>query len=489
MSRWYFVFFVFCFVCCVLFFFSSRRRHTRYISVTGVQTCALPIYVNKKVPYDLKYRLRTKGGAFRWFSARGQATWDQSGNPVGMAGSLRDITQQKQLEDHLRQSQKLEAVGTLAAGVAHDFNNILMAILGYTQLSLATTPANSKIRRYLEEILAGSERAKHLVQQILMFTRQTEPERKPSPLQPILQESLGLLRASLPSNIDIQSQFNTENTVILGDTTQLHQVMMNLGTNAGYAMRDTGGVLTIHSEEIQPNDEFLATHPELGPAPYVRLMIRVTGIGIAPHIITRIFDPFFTTKGVGEGTGMGLAAVHGIVTSHGGLVEVASQPGEGTMFSIYLPLLPNHLPCELPQDQEAHAPRGQGEILFVDDEEPLARLGKELLESLGYRATVRTDPEEAVELVRQSPKRFRAIITDQTMPKLTGEEIVSRLLHVNPELPILVCTGFSHSMNIEKARAIGAAAFLMKPVQKPELARTLAEILSLSEDKEQRGQA
>ena len=218
-----------------------------------------------------------------------------------MAGSLRDITQQKQLEDHLRQSQKLEAVGTLAAGVAHDFNNILMAILGYTQLALAAPLSDSKIRHYLEEILVGSERAKHLVQQILMFTRQAEPERKPIQLQPILQESFGLLRASLPSNIDIRTQFETEGAVLLGDTTQLHQVLMNLGINADYAMREAGGVLEMHSEEIKCNDEFFAIYPGLSSVQYARLMIRDTGAGIAPNILSRIFDPFFTTKGVGEG--------------------------------------------------------------------------------------------------------------------------------------------------------------------------------------------
>ena len=444
---------------------------------------AIWAHVQKKSPYDLEYRLRTKDGTFKWFSARGQATWDQSGNPIGMAGSLRDITQQKQLEAHLRQSQKLEAVGTLASGVAHDFNNILMAILGFTQLALATPPGNPKIRHHLEEILVGSERAKHLVQQILMFTRQTAPERKPIQLQPILQESVGLLRASLPSNIEIRSRFETESTVLLGDTTQLHQVMMNLGMNAEFAMRKTGGVLEIHSEEIQPSDEFFATHLGLSSGPYVSLTIRDTGAGIAPNILPRIFDPFYTTKGVGEGTGMGLAAVHGIVSSHGGVVKVDSQLERGTTFTIYFPLLQSHLSdCEQPKDLEINLPRGQGEILFVDDEDSLARLGKELLESLGYRATAITDPVEAVKLVRQSPKRFKAIITDQTMPKLTGEEIVSRLLHLNPKLPILVCTGFSHNMNLEKARALGAAAFLMKPVQKEELATTLAEVLSVSKE-------
>lgn len=442
-------------------------------------------HVQKKVPYDLEYRLRTKDGAFKWFSARGQATWDPSGNPIGMAGSLRDITQQKQLESYLRQSQKLEAVGTLAAGVAHDFNNILMAILGYTQLALATPPGSSRIRHHLEEILVGSERAKHLVQQILMFTRQTEPERKPIQLQPILLESLGLLRASLPSNIEIRSRFETENAVLLGDATQLHQVMMNLGTNAEFAMRENGGVLEIHAEEIQPNEEFLATHLGLSSGPYARLKIMDTGTGIAPNVLPRIFDPFYTTKGVGEGTGMGLAAVHGIVTSHGGVVEVDSQPEGGTTFSIYFPLLQGHLSdCKQPKELEINLPRGQGEILFVDDEECLARLGKELLESLGYRATVLTDSVEAVALVRQAPKRFRAVITDQTMPKLTGEEMISHLLHVNPQMPILVCTGFSHNLDLDKAKALGAAAFLMKPVQKEELAMTLAEVLSLSQEME-----
>lgn len=442
-------------------------------------------HVQKGVPYDLEYRLHTQDGTFKWFSARGQATRDQSGNPIGMAGSLRDIHQQKQLEAHVRQSQKLEAVGTLAAGVAHDFNNILMGILGYAQLALAVSPVNPRIRHHLEEILVGSERAKHLVQQILMFTRQTEPQRKPIQLQPILQESFGLLRASLPTNIDICSRFETETTVLLGDTTQLHQVMLNLGANAEFAMRETGGVLEIHSEEIQSNDEFLASHIGLSSGPYARLMIRDTGAGIAPNVLPRIFDPFFTTKGVGEGTGMGLAAVHGIVSSHGGVVEVESQLEGGTTFTIYLPLLQGHLSdCNQPIDLEVNLPPGQGEILFVDDEESLACLGKEFLESLGYSATVLTDPEEAVELVRQSPKRFRAIITDQTMPKLTGGEIVSRLLHLNPKLPILVCTGFSHNMNLEKARALGAAGFMMKPVQIKELATTLAEVLSLSKETE-----
>ena len=380
-------------------------------------------------------------------------------------------------ENQIQHIQKMESIGTLAGGIAHDFNNILAAILGFAELGLGKLQKESQQYNYLQEIMRAGGRAKSLVQQILTFSRQGENRRELISLNLVINEVVRLLRATLPSTIEIQVGVSVGSEQIIGDPTQMHQILMNLCTNAEHAMRKTGGVLEIRLENFEATEGFVARYPELSLGPKLKLTIRDTGHGIPENVLPRIFDPFFTTKVVGEGTGMGLAVVHGIVISHGGAILVESAPGKGTTFSLYFP----QIQCsgeEGNPEEALETMAGAGRILFVDDEEPLARLGKEMLEELGYEAVIYTNSVEALEVFRAEPDKFDAVITDQTMPKMVGEQLAAEMLQIRPDLPVILCTGFSHTISPESAKAIGIRAYLMKPVVTKELATILFKELS-----------
>lgn len=401
------------------------------------------------------------------------------GSIGGYLAIVRDITDHKRLESQLRQTQKMEAIGTLAGGIAHDFNNILAAILGYTELALYDVPPESLTQCNLQEVLTAGKRAKDLVEQILTFSRQREQERKPIQLPLIVKEALKLLRASLPATITIQQQIDDTAGIVRADPTQMHQVMMNLCTNAEHAMRKTGGVLAVCLEPIVVSAEFAATHPPLQSGPHVQITVRDTGHGMEPHILERIFEPFFTTKGVGEGTGLGLSMVHGIVTDHHGAITVESTPGQGTTFKIYLPCIQSITREETPSEEMI--PGGTECILFVDDEETLACLGQHLLERLGYTVVVYTSSREALEAFHAAPHRFDLVITDQTMPHLTGDLLTKELRQIRPDIPIILCTGFSHTMSAEKALALGINAYLLKPLVARDLALAIRHVFAQSQ--------
>jgi PAS domain S-box-containing protein len=388
---------------------------------------------------------------------------------------FRDITVRKELEAQLRQMQKMEAIGTLAGGIAHDFNNVLSALMGYTELACLEVSKDSTTWQHLQEVLMGGQRAKKLIQQILAFSRQTEQERKPVQLSLVVKEVLSLLRASLPSTIEIRPQITTVADTIWADPTQIHQVLMNLSTNAAHAMRDTGGVLNVRLDAIEVDAAFAALHPELRPGPHIRLAVRDTGHGMTPEIRQRIFDPFFTTKQRHEGTGLGLAVAHGIVAGHHGAITVEGRLGQGSIFTIYLPRVEKAIEAAAPL--RATMPGGSEHVLFIDDEVMLARLGQEILERLGYTVTVYTNSVEALAAFRSAPQRFDLVITDQTMPDMIGETLARALRHLRPDLPIILCTGFSHSMTKEKAQAIGLDAFLMKPLVISDLALVIRQVL------------
>ncbi len=435
---------------------------------------------NARQAYEIEFRLlRAKDKTFRWYLGRALPIFDQHDQVVKWFGTNTDITQLKELENQVRQSQKMEAIGTLAGGIAHDFNNILMAIIGYTELAKQNARENMGAQKNLDEVLVAGQRAKELVQQILAFSRQTEQSQQPLDLQPVVREVCKFLRATFPATIDIRQNFTEATSIILGDPIKMHQVLMNLCANAEYAMRGSGGLLELKLEHVTGEPDGIGTHPDLNGGAYVRLAVRDTGSGMTPEVVQRIFDPFFTTKGVGEGTGMGLAVVHGIVISHGGVMKVESEPGQGTIFSLYFPEMEaasypgEHKPLE----QEVFM--GRGHILFVEDEEPLARLGEEAMKGLGYEVMVRTSSVEALEAFRADPFRFDAVVTDQTMPHITGEALARQMLELRPDVPIVLCTGFSHSMTPEKAKAMGIRAFLLKPLLIKDLARTLREVLQL----------
>lgn len=313
------------------------------------------------------------------------------------------------------------------------------------------------------------------MQQILTFGRMSDPNREPLRIASVVQEVLALLRASLPTTIEIRQESRGEAGVVHANRTQMHQILMNLCANAEYAMRESGGVLTIEGETVEVDAAFVAAHPELQPGTHICLTVHDTGHGMTPDVAERIFEPFFTTKGVGEGTGMGLAIAHGIVISHGGTIIVHSRPGEGTTFAIYLPCSTEVVAAEYQAPELIH--RGHGCILLVDDEEALERVEQAFLRRLGYEVVSLRDSREALEAFRAAPQRFDLVITDQTMPHMTGEMLVRELRRIRPDIPIILCTGFSHVIDAEKARALGVDAFVMKPFVMHEFARTIQQVV------------
>ena len=398
----------------------------------------------------------------------------RDGRLRGMVLVFRDISERKQLEAQLRQAQKMEAIGTLAGGIAHDFNNILAAILGFSELAIYEVPQGSAIWEHLQNVLRAGKRAKELVQQILAFSRRTMAERRPVQLHLLIKETLTLLRASLPSTIEIKHALATDAGPVLADPTQMHQVLMNLCANAQYAMRDTGGLLEVRLEATAIDTRVAC--PDLKPGPYVRLTVRDTGPGMAPEVLGRLFEPFFTTKGPGEGTGMGLAVVHGIMASHDGAITVSSTPGQGATFEIYLPRLEEAV-IDAPRSEE-RIPEGKGRILFVDDETPVVRLSQEILERLGYEVVACCCSLEALQAFQEAPQRFDLVITDQTMPRMTGDMLAQALRRIRPDIPIILCTGFSYTINAEQAEALGIDAWLTKPWQTRDLAHTIQHVLA-----------
>lgn len=397
------------------------------------------------------------------------------GRVLGRVAAVRDTSERLRLEAQLRQAQKMQAIGTLAGGIAHDFNNILTAILGFAELTLDEVPQASIAQANLEHVLRAGERAKELIEQLMTFSRQQEQERRPLYLHPLVKEVLAWLRATLPATITLHYRLDELAGPVLADPTQMHQLLLNLCTNAEHAMRRMGGALTVTLDTVTLPDAQVTPPPALTPGAYVRLTVSDTGYGMAPEVAERIFEPFFTTKDVGEGTGLGLAVVHGIVAGHGGAITVESTPARGTTFVVYLPQSSTVVTSPgLPVDTLV---LGHEHILFVDDEKTLAHLGKELLTRLGYVVTACSSSSEALKTFCEAPEHFDLLITDQTMPVMTGEALVKAVRQVRPDLPIILCTGFSHIMTEEKALALGVDAFYLKPLLLPSLSQIIRRVL------------
>jgi PAS domain S-box-containing protein len=420
-------------------------------------------------------KMNGKNGQILDIDLRAYANKDKDGNIISLVGVHSDITARKQMEENAKQTQKMEAIGTLAGGIAHDFNNILGGIIGYTELAIDNLAQGNRTQNYLEEILKSAIRAKDLVKQILTFSRKSEEERKPIPLAMIVKEATMLLRSTIPTTIEIRQNIVDTTAMVHADPTQMHQIVMNLCTNAANAMQEGGGLLEISLSSVELTHESVRKYHNVSPGSFLMMKVSDTGTGIDSRIIHRVFEPFFTTKEKGKGTGMGLAVVHGIVKDHGGDIIVESQPGKGTTFTIILPqvLTETSKKEEIPFD----VPTGSEHILFVDDEEMLTDVGKPILESLGYTVTAVNSSVEALEIFNQSPDVFDMVITDQTMPHLTGYDLAKRILENNPSIPIIIITGYSDTVTAEKVEAAGISALIHKPIRKKEIARTIHEIL------------
>lgn len=425
----------------------------------------------KNPQWSIEARYRHKDGSYRWILGMGKVVeYDEKGNQIRAAGTHLDINESKQaqlekaqLESELSQSQKMEAIGTLSGGIAHDFNNILAVIMGSNELSRNHIDKPDKLQQDIDRIHQGATRAKELVQQILTFSRKAEQNKQLIQIAPIIKEGLKLLRSTIPTTIAIKENLNSS-ALTLADTTQIHQILMNLCTNAYHSMRESGGILGVSLQrvELSGNDHILKV--DLQPGPYLRLEVSDTGTGMNKETKRKIFNPYFTTKDKGDGTGLGLAVVHGIVKDYHGTICVYSEVGVGTTFHVYLPILD-----EIPEPSQAlpekiNVTSGTETIMIVDDEEAIRDVMNEALTEHGYRVVTFSNAPQALHHFSEAPDNFDLIITDMTMPKMTGHELAVKALEVRQDIPLILCTGHSEIIGKEEAEEVGIKEFLQKPV-------------------------
>ena len=384
-------------------------------------------------------------------------------------------SQRRNLEARLQQAQKMVAIGTLAGGIAHDFNNILSPIVGHSELFLMDAPKNNAFRGSIQEIHTSALRAKRLVQQILTFSRQENSELQFMKIQPVVKEALKLMRSTIPTSIDIRQEIDADCGIIKADATQIHQIIMNLATNAFHAMEDKGGELSVRLREILSDDIERPT-PDIAKGPYACLTIADTGVGMDKNLVKKIFDPFFTTKEQGKGTGMGLSVVYGIVSKMGGTIRIFSEPGKGSEFNVYFPLKKPSVDKQVPVSK-ARLQGGSEHILLVDDEEVVLKTEKQMLERMGYQVTSYSSSLEALEAFRSHPDEFDLIITDMSMPRMTGEKLAREMIRIQSDIPVLLCTGHSETISEEKAAGLGIKSFLLKPIAMNVLSEKIRELL------------
>ncbi len=400
---------------------------------------------------------------------------DDQDNITGLLASGEDITEKRQLESRLQQAQKMESIGNLAGGIAHDFNNILFPIVGMSEILLEDLPEGSSEYENALEILTAGKRGSDLVKQILAFGRQTEHKLIPIRIQQVLREVLKLCRATIPADIEILLEIQNGCGLVMSDPTQLHQVAMNLITNAYHAVESNNGKIIVRLKETMIQDNALL-NMSLKSGWYAMFTVSDTGKGIDPEIIDKIFEPYFTTKEQGKGTGLGLAFVHGIIKEQGGDIEVYSTPGKGSTFNVYIPLMERPAVKDSVKTVEI-IQTGKEKILLVDDEASVARLEKLMLERLGYQVTAYDKSTDALKAFKSAPDDFDLVITDMTMPNMTGDQLSPKILSIKPDIPIIICTGFSERINEERAKTIGVKGFLIKPVAKSEMAQMVRKVI------------
>ena len=469
--------------------FQNAVLTSRYGDCTG-QLCYAAYHGRETSCENCGLRDCIKDGATHWFEMNETTdrenlffelgvspVRDGKGAIIAAVEVSRDITDQKKLAEQLLQAQKMEAIGTLAGGIAHDFNNILTAILGYAELSKFEADPASDLSQNLAEIISASRRAGDLIRQILTFSRRAEFKKQPLQIHSVLKEALKLIRGTIPSTIDIRQEIAGDCGTILADVTRIHQVIMNLCTNAYHAMQQHGGILIVRLQNAVIHGETGAPSTGLAPGNYVHLTVSDTGHGMDEATLDRVFDPYFTTKKQGEGTGLGLATVHGIVENHGGAISVKSALNEGTTFDIYFPRVETDFSAALTGWGETGASSCAARILLVDDEEMLIRLGKSILTKLGHTVTAFSNSQDALDCFRQDPQAFDLLLTDQMMPGLTGMELAQQCLALRPDFPIILATGYSEAISKEQAQAQGISAILWKPVTINTMAETIQQAL------------
>jgi PAS domain S-box-containing protein len=428
---------------------ADTRKHTNIIEHTSLgkifQVCSAPIFDhNKKVQYSVHV--------------------------------AQDITEKKKLEEELLQAHKMEAIGTLAGGIAHDFNNILAAMMGYAEIARMRLPKDSEVVDDISQIITGGKRAVDLVKQILTFSRKTDQEKSPLLMYLIVNEAMKMIRSSLPTTIDIETHIDKESGQVLVDPTSIHQVIINLCTNASHAIGDKKGKLVVTLGRVDLSSEQIPDKLKVAAGPFIILTVQDSGKGMNTKTMTRIFEPYFTTKTHGEGTGLGLAVTHGIITNCKGFIEVESSPDRGTTFKVYLPALEEEIiaPTPLPRPP---LPTGNEKILYIDDESAIAKVAEIALSKLGYDVTIETKSTQALEIFQAAPDSFDLVITDQTMPDLTGSELAQTMLELKPDLPIILCTGYTSALTREEAYGIGVKSYMTKPTSQKILAETVRRVL------------
>ena len=458
---------------------------SRFGTLCETDSCPLEQIKNGKKEVIIEVQ-KNDGNRARDFIVTARPYYDNAGTLIGIVESFQEITQWKEAEaektklaKELRQAQKMESIGTLAGGIAHDFNNILAPIYGYTELALMLLPDDHKAQTYLTNVQKATYRAKELVKQILTFSRQEPQQQSPLELASIIKEALKLIRSSIPSTIEINQHIDSHCGMVMANPTQLHQVLMNLCTNGYHAMRETGGVLDVSLTPYTVTGDDTIQNINLRPGSYVRLAICDTGHGMDKRTMSRIFEPYFTTKDAGEGTGMGLSMTHGIIKSHGGHIAVYSEPDRGTSFHIYLPVIED-ASAQFKGISTDPLPTGDEKILLIDDEEITLDVESDVLTTLGYAVSIYKSPEEALEYFQHHSDKFDMIITDMTMPKITGDKLAKRVHAIRPDIPIIMCTGFSEIMSKERSKELGISAVLTKPVPVKEFATVIRKTLDHS---------
>ncbi len=432
---------------------------------------------------DEEFEIITTTGKRRWVHITGETVRDEKGDITRVIGALQDIServqadeQRKKLEEHLAQARKMEAIGILAGGIAHDFNNILSGLMGFTDLALLEAQDNQELKEYLTQVSSSSLRARDLVRQILTFSRESDTRKQPIIINPIIKESLKFIRASLPASIEVQRDLRLDQALVFGDATQIYQILMSLYTNAGHAMKEKGGVLRVTLDRVELDEPRTGYLDEIPAEQFIELVISDTGCGIHEKYLDRIFEPFFTTKGRREGTGMGLATAYGIIKEMGGTISVDSDQGLGTTFRILLP--EHHDAGTSTEDADAILIRGRGNILVVDDETPIAESACGLLTRLGYSAAMETDSMKAVENVKNNPDGYDLVLTDMTMPRLDGFGLAKQIHDINPDIPIVLSTGFSNEISKEKCASVGITDVVMKPTTASELSVAIEKAMN-----------